>query len=154
MSTDAEAKSDVLAELATWVVKDGVGLGGLSFAVRDLALAVAWAGLPTGPLSEKAVNAALQLQLVGAAHFLATDHVELRRWLVDAGWLRRDGYGHEYHRVPAQDLAADARVAADALSALDLASWVTDVRLHHTTRRDQRRQAWQATQAQMGGNAA
>ncbi len=154
MSTDAQAQSDVLAELATWVVKDGVGLGGLSFAERDLALAVAWAGLPTGLLSEKAVNAALQLQLAGAAHFLATDHVELRRWLVDAGWLRRDGYGREYHRVPAQDLAAEARVAADALSNLDVAAWVTGARLHHATRRDQRRQAWQTTQAHKGGNAA
>lgn len=54
MSTDAEATNSALAQLATWVVKDGVGLGGLSFAVRDLALAEAWAGLPTGALGERA----------------------------------------------------------------------------------------------------
>jgi hypothetical protein len=29
-----------------------------------------------------------------------TDHVELRRWLVDAGYLARDGWGYAYVRGP------------------------------------------------------
>lgn len=151
MKTDAETASDVLATLACWVVKDGVGLGGLSFEMRNQALAVAWAGLPKHTLSEKAVNAALQAQLAGAARFLATDHVELRRWLVDAGWLTRDGFGRAYRRVEAHDLAHDlaraARAVAEALSTLDVAAWVANARLQHASQRDQRRTVWQAAQS-------
>lgn len=147
MSTDAEAASDVLATLASWVVKDGVGLGGLSFELRNQALAVPWAGLPKHTLSEKAVNAALRAQLAGAARFLATDHVELRRWLVDAGWLTRDGFGREYRRVAAQDVAGVVRAVAHALSTLDVAAWVANARLQHASRRDQRRMFWQAAQS-------
>ena len=145
MSSDADP--DVLAELCSWVVKDGVTLKGLCFEERTLALAVAWAGLPTTAMSEKAVNAALQRQLAGAARFLATDHVELRRWLVDCGWLSRDGFGHEYRRVAAPDLPRTARAVADALSSLDVPAWVAQARLHLATRRDQRRVAWQAAQS-------
>lgn len=152
--TETRAAIDVLAQLSTWVVKDGVSLGGLSLEQRCLALAVAWAGLPTVVMSEKEVNAALRLQLAGAAHFLATDHVELRRWLVDTGWLQRDGYGREYRRVPLQDLATEARCVADALSALDTARWVAETRLRHATGRDQRRVAWQAAQSASASSAA
>lgn len=151
---NTEAAKDVLTELAIWVVKDGVGLGGLSVDQRTLALAVAWAGLPTVVMSEKHLNLVLQAQLAGAASFLATDHVELRRWLVDTGWLQRDGYGREYRRVPLQDLQRGARGVAEALSGPDVAAWVTQTRLRHATQRDQRRMAWQATQSTLAGAAA
>ena len=38
----------------------------------------------------------------GSLERLQTDHVELRRWLVDAGFVTRDGWGHAYARGPAQ----------------------------------------------------
>ena len=152
--SDTEAAIDVLAALAAWVVKDGVALGGLSFELRTQALAVAWAGLPAVVMSENEVNGILRAQLAGAASFLATDHVELRRWLVDAAWLRRDGYGREYRRVPVSELAAHARVVAEALSVLDVTAWVTEARLRHVAQRDQRRQAWQTTQSSSAGSAA
>ena len=152
--SDTEAAIDVLAALAAWVVKDGVALGGLSFELRTQALAVAWAGLPAVVMSENEVNGILRAQLAGAASFLATDHVELRRWLVDAAWLRRDGYGREYRRVPVSELAAHARVVAEALSVLDVTAWVTEARLRHVAQRDQHRQAWQTTQSSSAGSAA
>lgn len=138
--------ADGLGDLVAWVVKDGVALGGLTPEMRQRALAVAWAGLPTVVMSEKAVNAALLLQLAGAARFLATDHVELRRWLVDAGWLTRDGYGREYHRVAASDLPGTARAVAEVLATVDVAAWVAQARLRQTVQRDRRRQAWSAAQ--------
>ena len=151
--SDTEAAIDVLAALAAWVVKDGVALGGLSFELRTQALAVAWAGLPAVVMSENEVNGILRAQLAGAASFLATDHVELRRWLVDAAWLRRDGYGREYRRVPVSELAAHARVVAETLSALDLSAWVSEARLRHAAQRNQRRTAWRTAQQSQAGSS-
>ena len=134
-----------LADLATWVVKDGVTLGGLSPGLREQALGVAWSGLPTSVMSEKAVNVALRAQLAGAARFLDTDHVELRRWLVDGGWLKRDGFGREYHRAPLQDLSASQQPVAAALAAVDVAAWAQTLRARLVAARESRRHAWQAT---------
>ena len=135
-----------LAELAAWVVKDGVALGGLSPGLREQALGVAWSGLPAGVLNEKAVNVALLAQLAGAARFLGTDHVELRRWLVDSGWLKRDGFGREYHRVLLQDLSASQQPVAAALAAVDVAAWAQSLRARRGAARESRRHAWQAAQ--------
>lgn len=85
--------------LAQMEVKQGVALGGLSPSDRGTALALVWAGLPTEPANEKAINQNLQSQLAGVAAFLDTDHVELRRWLVDGGWLQCDGWGRVYQRA-------------------------------------------------------
>jgi len=48
------------------------------------------------PLTEKELNDRLQtwLDLVGAGKNL--DRVSLRRWLVDSGYLTRDGLGSQY----------------------------------------------------------
>lgn len=146
LNSNPQEASATLAELAAWVVKDGVALGGLNPGLREQALAVSWAGLPAVVMSEKAVNVALKAQLAGAARFLDTDHVELRRWLVDGGWLTRDGFGREYRRVPLQDLADSARLVAAALVALDVAAWVAGARTQLAAVRDGRRQAWQASQ--------
>ena len=146
LNAEPRQASATLAELAAWVVKDGVALGGLSPGLREQALAVAWSGLPVEVMSEKAVNVALQARLAGAARFLDTDHVELRRWLVDGGWLTRDGFGREYRRVPLQGLTASARPVAAALQSLDVAAWVAAERTQVEAARDARRRAWQTSQ--------
>lgn len=142
MPTPAAALLDHLARL---VVKDGVSLGLLPEAERQLALAWVWAGLPEGRvMNEPGVNEVLKAQLAGPAVWLRTDHVELRRWLADAGWLQRDGYGREYRRAAAP--AAQAALAA-ALQGLDTAAWAAERRRAHEAGREARRQRWQQQQA-------
>ncbi|MDO9075029.1 MAG: DUF2087 domain-containing protein [Rubrivivax sp.] len=128
------------------VVKNGVGLGLLPTDDLALALACVWTGLPESRvMTEPEVNAVLKLQLQGPAACLATDHVELRRWLVDAGWLQRDGYGREYRRVPGGP--AHHRALAQALAVVfagtDSSTWVAAQRQAHAAARDARRQRWQ-----------
>lgn len=137
------------------VVKRGVGLGLLPAEDLALALAWVWAGLPEGDaMNEREVNGVLKAQLEGPAACLATDHVELRRWLVDAGWLQRDPYGREYRRVPAGPAAHAA--LAEALAALlhgtDSRTWAAAQRQAHAAEREARRQRWQQ-QGQPGGAA-
>jgi len=141
----ARDAADPLHALEVLVVKDGVGLGGLPAAQQSLALALVWAGLPAdAAVSEREVNDALKAQLAGAAVFLDTDHVELRRWLVDAGWLQRDGYGRAYRRVAAATMAPDQRALADGLADLHTDAWVAEVRAAHRARREARRRDWLA----------
>jgi len=140
-----EAGSDVppLAVLASLVVKSGVALGGLSERDRRHALALVWAGLPEGRvLSEPQVNQLLKEQLDGAAAFLGTDHVELRRWLVDAGWLQRDGFGREYRRVPLQALPELLQPLARQLAGFEPESWCAAQRATRLDARAARRRAW------------
>jgi len=134
-----------LDHLARLVVKDGVSLGLLPEPERQLALAWVWAGLPAGRvMNEAGINAALKAQLGGPVVCLKTDHVELRRWLADAGWLQRDGYGREYRRAPAP--AADAALA-EAVQGLDTTAWSAARRRAHEAGRDARRQRWEEQQA-------
>lgn len=139
--------SPVLSELAAVVVKDGVAIGGLSDAQRRLALAFVWAGLPAGPMTEREVNEALRAQLDGPARCLHTDHVELRRWLVDAGWMVRDGFGREYRRVPAAALPAAARDVGAALDGMDTPAWAAGRRASHEALRAERRRAFESRAA-------
>lgn len=133
--------------LAALVVKQGVGLGGLPAGQRDLALAWVWAGLPQSRnLSESQVNQALISQLAAAASFLDTDHVELRRWLVDTGWLCRDTYGREYRRATRDALAPAQRPLADALAGIDTSAWAAAARTARRELREARREAWQSGQ--------
>jgi len=143
--------ADQLPALRALVVKDRVGLGGLPAAQRSLALALAWAGLPVGAtLSEREVNEGLKAQLAGAAIFLDTDHVELRRWLVDTGWLSRDGYGREYRPLPVEALAAGQQALVASMSQVlagpGAAPWVAEQRARHQARREARRREWQTGQ--------
>lgn len=132
-------------ELAALVLKSGVGLGGLTQPQRQLALAVpALALAPDRQLTEPEVNALLKRALAEEAAFLDTDHVELRRWLVDAGWWQRDGFGRAYQRVPMAQLADDLRVVAVALRELDLPTWVAARRDELRLQREARRSAWAA----------
>lgn len=139
-----------LRPLAALLLKNGVAIGGLSGAQRPLVFALAWAGLPPHPMSEREVNAALKQRLDGAAAFLGTDHVELRRWLVDAGWLSRDGYGREYRRVEAAALHADLQPLAAALDGLDTDALAAAARSAHQAKRVERRRAWDERQDAAG----
>lgn len=149
-----QATASPLEQLARLVVKDGVSLGLLPEPERQLALAWVWAGLPAERvMNEAGINEVLKAQLAGPVACLHTDHVELRRWLADAGWLQRDGYGREYRRAAAP--AAHAALAA-ALQGLDTAAWTTERRYAHDAKRDARRQRWaqQQTQQQAGIQSA
>jgi hypothetical protein len=133
---------------ARMVVKDGVRLGLLSDAERALALALAWAALKQpGRWTEPALNADVLALLGGTLAFLDTDHVELRRWLVDGGWLQRDGYGREYRHVDARELASQVQATAGWAAALDVMPWVAAQRRVHQAERESRRQSWQTRQA-------
>jgi Uncharacterized protein conserved in bacteria (DUF2087) len=141
-----QATAAPLEQLARLVVKDGVSLGLLPEPERQLALAWVWAGLPAAAaMNEAGINEALKAQLGGPVVCLNTDHVELRRWLVDAGWLQRDGYGREYRRAAAP--AAHAALA-EALQGLDTTAWTAQRRRAHEAERDARRQRWAQQQAQ------
>lgn len=132
--------------VARLVVKDGVTLGNLGEADRSLALAWVWAGLPAGMVSdEPGVNVQLKHALQGAARCLDVDHVELRRWLVDGGWLARDGYGRSYQRVAAPALPQHQTALGLALDGVDTAALVERLRSDREAARQARHVAWQAT---------
>jgi Uncharacterized protein conserved in bacteria (DUF2087) len=121
-------------------VKHRVGLGPLMGSRGDeFAAVVAVASLAVPPdvtLSEREVNDRLVAWLAGPGAMLATDHVELRRWLVDLGLLERDGYGREYRRV-APPVAYAAAVAA--LAAIDTGAVAEAARVELARDRDERR---------------
>jgi hypothetical protein len=131
-----------LRPLAPLFVKAGVGIGGLTDAQRRLVLGLVWAGLPAAPMSERDVNEALKARLAGAANFLDTDHVELRRRLVDAGWLARDGFGREYQRVAAGALPPTLQPLATAFDGVDTDAVAAATRATHSAERDARQRAW------------
>lgn len=143
MEPTPEPLPDPLARL---VLKQGLAIGGLSPADRDWALALAWGGLPPTELSEPEVNRALKAVLGGMGTCLGADHVELRRWLVDGGWLQRDGFGRVYRRVPAEALPETLQPVARALDGVDLAGRVDELRARHEATRAARRAAWERRQ--------
>ncbi|MCU0919648.1 MAG: DUF2087 domain-containing protein [Burkholderiaceae bacterium] len=132
-----------LQPLAALFVKAGVSLGGLPDAQRRMVLGLVWAGLPAAPMSERDVNEALKAKLAGVASFLDTDHVALRRWLVDAGWLARDGFGREYRRVAGAALPLPLQPLATAFEGVDTDTIAAATRATHSAERDARQRAWQ-----------
>ena len=112
-----------------------------------MALLVAAQTLPHGAaMSEREVNAMLKDCLGGPASFLDTDHVELRRWLVDTGYWRRDGFGRSYERVPDAELqpallAAIGHVASFT-GRVGLSAWIAERRADAQAQRAARRAAW------------
>lgn len=137
--------SSLLNDLSAVVVKDGKSLAGLTPHQRLLALALACTRVPAGvALREADVNAALKAALDGECRCIGVDHVELRRWLVDTGWLVRDGFGREYRRVAPHALRPELQPAAEALATIDAPAWVAQRRAAEQERRDQRRAVWQA----------
>jgi len=141
------ARRDGLSTLAALVLKTGVCLGRLPPAQRAWALALPAAALPPGrSATEAEVNAALLRCLAAECSFLDTDHVELRRWLVDCGFWRRDGFGRAYERMPTAELPGSMQAAAEALAGIDAGAWVRRQRELRQAGRDARRSAWTAQQ--------
>jgi hypothetical protein len=131
---------DALAVFRRLAVKQGVQLSGPAGKHArefEVALAAAATALPAGrSLNEFEVNAALKAWLAGPGAMLVTDHVELRRWLVDVGLWSRDGYGRAYQRsVPPAPLAP----IAAAFAGIDLAAVAAEARAAHEAARTLRR---------------
>jgi hypothetical protein len=137
--------NDVMHDrLRTLILKSGLALGGLSHPDRVLALAVPARALARGVVAAEAqVNALLQSSLGAESSFLDTDHVELRRWLVDTGWWRRDAFGRRYERVSAPELPALPGAVDAALGEADVAAWVIGQRASARAARERRREAWE-----------
>jgi Uncharacterized protein conserved in bacteria (DUF2087) len=131
-----------LQPLAGLFVKLGVRIGALSDAQRRLVLGMVWAGLPGTLMSERDVNEALKAQLASAANFLDTDHVELRRWLVDVGWLWRDGFGRQYQRVVGVALPLNLQPLATAFEGFDAVTIAAATRSANAAERYTRQRAW------------
>lgn len=106
---------------------------------RDLELVLASAALhlpPQQPLTEGQASESLQRFLVGAGAFVADDHVELRRWLMDFGFVTRSDDGTGYRRG---SLPAWLRDAADGLHASELAQVVEAARRRAESRQTRQR---------------
>lgn len=138
------------ARLESLVLKTGLHLGVLSDADRVLILALAASVIEPGrPLREDEVNRRLVDWLADVGQMLRTDHVELRRWLVDAGFVARDDWGHAYVRGPAQvDLA---RKTLGTIDGAALASAVRSTRVAAQSSRLARRQAFESRRLGVDG---
>ena len=112
-----------LAAFRRLAVANSVSLGGLQsgrqfeFVVITAAAALAFAA--GRDYREAEVNALLKEWLAGPGTMLATDHVEVRRTLVDCRLLERDGFGRRYTRAAAPEAW---QAALDALAGVDLAA--------------------------------
>ena len=131
------------APLDRLCVKSGVSLGLLPDADREAVLAYAVVRVPHGrDLTEADVNGVLRGFLAAGGAMLRTDHVELRRWLIDARWLERDGFGRRYRLADgASDRAAAllGDASADRLDARVEARRAADAEARRL-RREQHRQ--------------
>ena len=116
--------------LEALVLKAGVHLGLLSADDRALVLALAACAVePDRPLREDEVNRRLIDWLADLGSMLQTDHVELRRWLVDTGFVVRDDWGRLYvrsrpqtERVRQQLGSSDATALAAAVRSVRIAA--------------------------------
>ena len=131
---------DRVGELAT---RQGLHLGSLrDREPRDLELLLASAALYLPPgqlLTEQEANRRLKEFLSGAGSMLDTDHVELRRWMADLGFLHRSDHGTEYRRGHFPDWLS---AAAAELDAEQLGAAVGDARDAKARSRAARKQAW------------
>jgi hypothetical protein len=133
-------------------IRRDIALGALhSASLRDFELVLAAAGggfIPGREYSEREVNDVLRLFLGAAGAMLATDHVELRRWLVDFRVLQRDGFGRVYTTgTPAAGISAAAREFAG----VDLAPLAHEAREADVARRAERKSRWHARSDRAGG---
>ena len=129
--------------LESLVLKKGVHVGVLSESDRALVLALAANAIEPGrPHREDEVNRLLLDWLADVGAMLRTDHVELRRWLVDAGYVSRDPWGHAYERG-----RAELAQAHDVLGTSDsdaLARAVRSVRIAAQSMRIAHRRAYES----------
>ena len=144
-----------LERIAQLALRDGLLLSTLRERdLRDFELMLASAALflPAGErLDERDANACLQRFLDTAGCMLDTDHVELRRWLADFGFVHRSDYGTDYRRglIPGWLTAA-----ADELDAGRLAQAATGARDARARERAARKAAWIARSVQAPLQAA
>ena len=137
---------------AALALRRDVSLGVLlSTHPRDFAvlLAAAAQSFPSGrEFSEREVNELLRTFLDNAGSMLGTDHVELRRWLVDFHVLDRDGYGRAYTAgTPTAELADLVR----QLDGVDLLARARAAREGEAARRAERKARWQAVERSSDG---
>ena len=132
--------------LSTLQQKDGSDLE-LFFAGVALALP------PNVALSEHDANEILKRFLATAGVMVSTDHVELRRWMVDTGFLQRSDFGTDYRRGKIPEWLVEA---AHALDFDRIASAVARARTANEAQRETRRRAWLASQIEVteGGDIA
>jgi hypothetical protein len=135
--------------LESLVLKSALHVGLLSASDRALVLALAACAIEPGrALREDEVNRRLRDWLADVGAMLDTDHVELRRWLVDTGYVARDDWGHAYVRGPAQ--VERARQALGTADAAALASAVRSVRVAAQSARVARRRAFESQRSSVG----
>lgn len=141
--------------LAAWrrlAVKERVSLGLLAGSRGDefaAAIAAASLSIPGATvLTERDVNDVLRAWLAGPGAMLSTDHVELRRWLVDLRLVERDDYGREYRRADPPPAAFAEAVAA--MAAIDPAAVATEARSDRERVRAERRARHEARVAPRG----
>jgi len=123
----------------------------LSTHPRDFAVLLAAAAQPfpkEREFSEREVNDRLRTFLDNAGSMLGSDHVELRRWLVDFHLLDRDGYGRTYTAgTPSAELADLVR----QLQGVDLVAVARAAREDEAARRAERKARWQAAERSTDG---
>lgn len=132
--------------LEALVTKSGLQLAALAQPDRDLVLALAACTLaPDRSWREDEVNRQLEAWLGDVGSMLRTDHVELRRWLVDTRFVCRDDWGRAYWRGPVE--RERARSLLGSSDAAALAAAVHAVRIAAQHARLARRQAYDARRA-------
>jgi hypothetical protein len=144
---NATAEAPALTAFRRLAVKRGLLLGVLhSQRHADFVVVMAAAAqslVPGHEYSEGEVNDQLKAFLSQAGAMLATDHVELRRWLVDFGLVERDGFGRRYVRAIAPE-GFSAAVAG--LTDIDLVSVARDACTADVETRAARKARWIAAQ--------
>lgn len=137
---------DWLARMARLALRHGVHLSSLQRkGGQDLELVLASASLhlPVDTsVDEGQANDAIRAFLLGSGAMLAIDHVELRRWMVDTGYLRRSAAGTDYRRGTLPEWLAPAAAQLDARR---IEQAVLAAREAHRQQRAERHRAWQAS---------
>jgi tRNA(adenine34) deaminase len=143
--------------LTTWrrlSVRERISLSGLQSGRQDdfrvLLAAAALAFDEDRSYSEAEVNARLEAWLAEAGTMLSTDHVALRRMLVDMRLLDRDGFGRCYVRAPVPESYA---AAMSSLSGYDLAHLAIEARERRERERAERKRAWEHRNATISHRA-
>jgi len=132
--------------LEALVTKSGLNLAALPEPERDLVLALAACAIePDRAWREDEANRHLEAWLGDIGSMLRTDHVELRRWLVDTRFVQRDDWGRAYRRGPAE--RERARALLGSIDAAALFAAVRAVRVSAQHARWVRRQAYEARRA-------
>jgi hypothetical protein len=134
--------------LESLVLKSALRIGLLSAPDRALVLALAACAVePARSLREDEVNRRLRDWLADVGAMLDTDHVELRRWLVDTGFVARDDWGHAYVRGAPQ--VEQARRILGTADGSALARAVRSVRVAAQSARLARRRAFERRRPSM-----